>query len=49
MTVGKRLQQIRQQFALSQEEFGEKLGVSRQTVSKWELDQTFPDLSKILE
>ena len=48
MTVGKRLQQIRQQFALSQEEFGEKLGVSRQTVSKWELDQTFPDLSKIV-
>ncbi|MBQ2730470.1 MAG: helix-turn-helix transcriptional regulator [Clostridia bacterium] len=48
MTVGQRLQQIRQQLSLSQEEFGEKLGVSRQTVSKWELDQTFPDLSKIV-
>lgn len=48
MTVGQRLQQIRQQLALSQEEFGEKLGVSRQTVSKWELDQNLPDLSKIV-
>ena len=48
MTVGQRLQQIRQQLALSQEEFGEKLGVSRQTVSKWELDLTFPELSKIV-
>lgn len=48
MTVGQRIQQIRQQRVLSQEAFGEKLGVSRQTVSKWELDQTLPELSKIV-
>lgn len=31
-------------MGLSQEEFGEKLGVTRQTVSKWELDQTIPEV-----
>ena len=48
MTVGQRIQQLRLTLALSQEEFGERLGVSRQTVSKWELDQTLPELSKIV-
>lgn len=29
---------------LSQEEVAEKLGVSRQTISKWETDETLPDI-----
>ena len=49
MTIGTRIQQLRLSFGLSQEEFGEKLGVSRQTVSKWELDQAFPELAKIVQ
>ncbi len=48
MTIGQRILQIRNSCALSQEAFGEKLGVTRQTVSKWELDQALPDLSKIV-
>lgn len=48
MTVGQRIQQIRVSLGLSQEEFGEKLAVSRQTVSKWELDQTLPEVQKIV-
>ena len=48
MTVGQRIQQIRALRALSQEEFGALLGVTRQTVSKWELDQTLPELSKVV-
>ena len=48
MTLGQRIQQIRLEHYLSQEEFGERLDVSRQTVSKWELDQTYPELSKIV-
>lgn len=48
MTIGQRIQQIRTGHALSQEEFGEKLGTTRQTVSRWELDQTYPELAKIV-
>ncbi len=49
MTIGTRLQQLRLSLGLSQEELGEKLQVSRQTVSKWELDQAFPELAKIVQ
>lgn len=48
MTLGQRIQQIRIAHALSQEEFGEKLGTTRQTVSRWELDQTCPEIEKIV-
>lgn len=49
MTLGQRIQQLRVTWGLSQEELGEKIGVSRQTVSKWELDMTFPEISKIVQ
>ncbi len=49
MTIGQRIMQIRVSCGLSQEEFGEKLGTSRQTVSKWELDITVPDVEKIVK
>ena len=48
MTIGQRIQQIRIEHGLSQEEFAEKLGTTRQTVSRWELDQTFPEIAKIV-
>ena len=48
MTLGQRIQQIRIEHSLSQEEFAEKLGTTRQTVSRWELDQTFPEIAKIV-
>ncbi len=48
MTLGNRIQEIRTQARLSQEVFGERIGVTRQTVSKWELDQAYPELEKIV-
>ena len=48
MTLGNRIQEIRIQAGLSQEAFGEKIGVTRQTVSKWELDQVYPEIEKIV-
>ena len=48
MTLGQRIQQIRIEHGLSQEQFGEKLDTTRQTVSRWELDQSYPELAKIV-
>ena len=48
MTLGQRIQQIRTEHRLSQEEFAEKLGTTRQTVSRWELGQTYPEIAKIV-
>lgn len=48
MTLGQRIQQIRSEHSLSQEEFAEKLGTTRQTVSRWELGQTYPEIRKIV-
>lgn len=49
MTLGQRILQIRSLAGLSQEEFGAKLGATRQTVSKWELDQTIPEIGRIVQ
>ncbi|MBU5584088.1 helix-turn-helix domain-containing protein, partial [Enterococcus sp. S181_ASV_20] len=43
MTLGTNFFNARKKRGLSQEEVAEKLGVSRQTISKWELDETLPD------
>lgn len=40
---------LRRNMNLSQEELGERVGVSRQTISKWETGQTTPDLNKLIE
>lgn len=48
MTLGEKIYKLRTQQGLSQETFGEKLGVSRQSVSKWETDQSVPELDKIV-
>lgn len=44
MKLGNSLFHARKKRGLSQEEVAEKLGVSRQTVSKWETDETVPDI-----
>ncbi len=45
MTIGKRIALLRKEKGLKQEELAEMLGVSGQAVSKWENDQTCPDIS----
>lgn len=44
MSLGNSFFQARKKKGLSQEEVAEKLGISRQTVSKWETDETLPDI-----
>ena len=44
MDLGNSLFQARKKRGLSQEAVAEKLGVSRQTISKWETDETLPDI-----
>lgn len=44
MSLGSSLFEARKNRGLSQEEVAEKLGVSRQTISKWETDETLPDI-----
>ena len=44
MTLGNSLYKARKRTGLSQEEVAEKLGVSRQTISKWETNETLPVL-----
>lgn len=46
MSLGNSLFSARKRSGLSQEEVAEKLGVSRQTISKWELDETLPDIQQ---
>ena len=48
MTLADRIQQLRKQKGISQEELADRVGVSRQAVSKWESAQSVPDLDKIL-
>lgn len=48
MTLGTKLQTLRKQAGLSQEALAEKLSVTRQTISKWELGQSEPDLKMVL-
>lgn len=48
MTMGQRIAQRRRQLGLSQEALADAVGVSRQAVSKWELDEAQPDATKIV-
>ena len=48
MNIADRIQYLRKQKGLSQEELADKIGVSRQAVSKWESKQSTPDLDKII-
>ena len=44
MNLGNNLFHARKRCGLSQEDVAEKLGVSRQTISKWETDETVPNI-----
>ena len=48
MNLGEKIYELRKQQNLSQEELGDKLNVSRQTISKWERNESTPDLDKIV-
>lgn len=49
MTLGEKIQSLRKQRELSQEALAEMVGVTRQTVSKWECSQSTPDLDFIAQ
>lgn len=49
MTFGEKLLRLRKEGGLSQEELAEKLGVSRQAVSRWENEGVLPDCGNLLE
>jgi len=49
MILAETIVQLRKQAGWSQEELADKLGVSRQAISKWESAQSVPDLNRILE
>ena len=48
MKLAEKLQLMRNREGLSQEDLAEKLGISRQAVSKWESGQSVPDLNKLI-
>lgn len=48
MNIADRIQHLRKTKGISQEELADKAGVSRQAVSKWESEQSIPDIDKIV-
>lgn len=48
MNIGEKLYELRKEKNLSQEEVADKLNVTRQTISKWETNQSTPDFDKIV-
>ncbi len=48
MTIGEKISRLRIAAGLSQEQLAENISVSRQAVSKWEMDQTLPQIDKVL-
>lgn len=48
MNFNEKLIELRKSKGLSQEEFGQEIGVSRQTISKWELAQSYPDFQRLV-
>ncbi len=49
MTIGQKIVQLRTARGISQERLAEDLGVSRQSVSKWEMDQALPQIDKVIQ
>ena len=49
MKFNEKLIKLRKEMGLSQEELGNKLKVARQTVSKWELGETTPEMDKLIK
>lgn len=48
MTLAEKLKSMRKQTGMSQEQLAEKLGVSRQAVTKWETDAGIPDIENVM-
>lgn len=48
MTFGEKIQKLRKESGLSQEELSYQLDVSRQAISKWENDTAYPETEKII-
>ncbi len=48
MNIADRIQNLRKTKGISQEELSDELGVSRQAVSKWESEQSMPDIGKVI-
>ena len=48
MTIGEKISKLRIESNLSQEQLAEKMDVSRQSVSKWEMNQSLPQIDKVL-
>ena len=46
MNIGQNIMNLRKSARLSQEQLAEKMGVTRQTISNWELDESSPDLKQ---
>ena len=49
MEIGSKLRQARQRTGMTQEQVAREIHVSRQTISKWELDETLPDIRQAKE
>lgn len=49
MTIGEKITHLRTSLGISQETLADKLSVSRQSVSKWEMDQAQPQIDKIIQ
>ena len=49
MDLGKKILELRKKENLSQEQLAEKMNVTRQTISKWELNETTPDIKQAKE
>ena len=48
MNLGSQIKKYRSELSISQDELAEKLFVSRQSVSNWENDKTYPDIKSLL-
>ena len=49
MEIGNKILELRKKNNLSQDALAEKIGVTRQTISKWELGETSPDIKQAKE
>lgn len=49
MSIGSRIQQLRINSGLTQEQLAEMLDVSRQSISKWEMEQSLPEIDKVIQ
>lgn len=49
MTLGEKLTKLRKEYNYTQEQLADILGISRQSISKWESDIAYPETEKLIE